>query len=83
MSQFTQEQLTEFQSIFNNFDKDNDGSISRTELPSFLALVGNKIKNNALDQYLETYDKDKSGTISFDEFVVLADKLIKNKTQTK
>ncbi|KAK3818473.1 MAG: hypothetical protein J3Q66DRAFT_337719 [Benniella sp.] len=81
MSQFSESQITEFRQIFEDFDKDNDGSISRTELRPLLNLVGQKVKTENLGAYLSQFDGDKSGAIDFDEFIVLAGGLMKNRVE--
>ncbi|KAF9199595.1 hypothetical protein BGZ49_010271, partial [Haplosporangium sp. Z 27] len=77
--QFSQEEIADLKESFETFDRNGDGSISRRELHALLHIVGHKTNASNLEQYLAKYDTDQSGTIDFDEFLGLANNLIKNK----
>ncbi|KAF8984720.1 hypothetical protein BGZ46_007200 [Entomortierella lignicola] len=77
--QFSQEEIADLRESFETFDRNGDGSISRRELHALLHIVGHKTNAINLEQYLAKYDTDQSGTIDFDEFLGLANNLIKNK----
>ncbi|KAG0222833.1 hypothetical protein B0O80DRAFT_403863 [Mortierella sp. GBAus27b] len=81
MADLSEQQKAEFLEIFKGFDKNNDGKISRQELRPLLSMVGNKVKSEELGNYVKQYDVDKSGEIDFDEFLVLASNLIKNRVE--
>ena len=63
---------------FNYFDKDNSGSIDRDELNEVFKQ-GNSdpiAVQKALDKIIEEVDKDKNGTIEFEEFVHVMKKML-------
>ena len=63
---------------FNYFDKDNSGSIDRDELNEVFKR-GNSdpiAVQKALDKIIEEVDKDKNGTIEFEEFVHVMKKML-------
>ncbi|KAF9116150.1 hypothetical protein BGX27_004490 [Mortierella sp. AM989] len=82
MSQLSEEEIADYQEAFNTFDTDGSGSISRSELRSLLTTIGQKRNAKGLQDLLEEADVDKSGTISFPEFLTLIDRLVKNKSST-
>ncbi|KAF9125232.1 hypothetical protein BGW39_007555 [Mortierella sp. 14UC] len=75
----TPTQVADLQESFDTFDRNNDGTISRSELHSLLHIVGHKVNNKGLEDLLTQYDIDESGTINFHEFKELAGRLMKNK----
>ncbi|KAK3805969.1 MAG: calmodulin-like protein, partial [Linnemannia elongata] len=77
----TPEQIADFKESFDAFDRNNDGTISRRELHSLLHTVGHKVKHEGFESMLSQYDTDQSGNIDFDEFLSLAETLMKNKEQ--
>ncbi|KAF8939000.1 hypothetical protein EDD21DRAFT_389607 [Dissophora ornata] len=78
-AQFSTQQVADLKESFDTFDRNGDGTISRRELHSLLHTVGHKVNASGLENLLTTYDSDQSGTIDFDEFLNLAEILIKNK----
>ncbi|KAF9298708.1 hypothetical protein BGZ88_005180 [Linnemannia elongata] len=78
-SVLTPAQISDLKESFDTFDRNNDGTISRRELHSLLHTVGHKVNAKGLENMLSQYDADQSGNIDFDEFLSLADTLIKNK----
>ena len=78
-SELTPTEVKDLKESFNAFDRNQDGTISRRELHSLLHTVGHKVNAKGLESMLTQYDEDKSGNISFDEFLALAVPLIKNK----
>ncbi|CAO3564225.1 unnamed protein product [Mortierella alpina] len=79
-SNFSEEQLADFKHSFDAFDKDNDGSISKAELRSLLRIVGEKFHAPDIINSMKEFDTNNDQKIDFDEFLVLAHKLAKNKT---
>ncbi|KAF9184838.1 hypothetical protein BGZ51_003103 [Haplosporangium sp. Z 767] len=76
---FSSQDMADLKESFEIFDRNNDGAINRRELHALLHTVGHKLGANGLESLLSEYDADKSGTIDFDEFVKLAEILIKHK----
>mmetsp|Transcript_48869 Transcript_48869/g.66543 ORF Transcript_48869/g.66543 Transcript_48869/m.66543 type:complete len:102 (-) Transcript_48869:210-515(-) len=61
---------------FDLFDKDGDGTISTGELKNLLRCFGQKSNEEEIKKIIKENDKDNSGSISFDEFVVIMSKII-------
>ncbi|KAF9942817.1 hypothetical protein BGZ75_004817 [Mortierella antarctica] len=78
-STFSEQELASFQESFDAFDKDKDGSISKSELRSLLRIVGETYHTAAIASSLQEFDTNNDQQIDFEEFLVLASKLIKNK----
>merc|ERR1711871_1524424 len=77
--EFTDEQKKEFRKNFNLFDKKRTGSIPIADMGTVLRSLGQNPTEAELSALVEEVDKDKSGTIEFDEFVDLMS--CTNKTQ--
>ncbi|CAH1778577.1 unnamed protein product [Owenia fusiformis] len=74
MSQFSEEQLAHFKSVFRIFDLNDDGSISNEELAVvFLAGIsqrlGYRLSSELLAKVVERMNMGKNGEITFDEFL--------------
>ncbi|CAO3564224.1 unnamed protein product [Mortierella alpina] len=80
---FTDKQVEEFQECFNTFDRNADGSINRRELHALLHTVGHKVNPEGFEVLLKEFDVDTSGTIDFQEFILLVDRLMKHKLQNQ
>jgi Ca2+-binding EF-hand superfamily protein len=67
----------ELREAFNLFDADGDGQVSMTELENMFMKLGTdgQINESEIHALLKIADKDESGTITFDEFHVLWDKV--------
>ncbi|KAG0087016.1 hypothetical protein BGZ93_006622 [Podila epicladia] len=81
-TQLTDQQIADLKESFEVFDRNNDGSINRRELHALLHTVGHKVNADGLENLLTEYDADSNGTIDFEEFVQLTDRLIKNKVKS-
>ena len=57
--------------IFNSFDVDGNGSLSRDELALALPKMGMFITMGEIDEMVASADTDGNGDIDFDEFVAL------------
>ena len=64
--------------VFQHFDTDHSGTISKDELAVILSngytrgfSSLDKLQKAEIEQILEKYDKDDSGDIDFDEFMTL------------
>lgn len=60
----------EIRAAFDGFDKDGSGVIEVGEFKMLLAKLGEDPDAEQLQEALETLDTDKTGTISFEEFLV-------------
>merc|ERR1712023_155085 len=79
--EFTDEQKKEFRKNFNLFDKKRTGSIPLSDMGTVLRSLGQNPTEAELQALMEEVDKDKSGTIEFDEFVDLMARTNKSKEQ--
>ncbi|KAL5248177.1 hypothetical protein ACHWQZ_G017377 [Mnemiopsis leidyi] len=75
---FTEE---EFQTAFQLFDKDGDGSISREEIETVLESLGQHVTPEDLDKILGEIDVDGDGTISLNEFKTMMERLMETNEQ--
>ena len=57
--------------IFNQFDTDNSGYISRENIVTALAKMGHEITQAELDDVMRKHDLEKNGIITKDEFKAL------------
>ncbi|CAL8400979.1 unnamed protein product [Arctogadus glacialis] len=67
----SEEMITEFQAAFNMFDSDGGGDISTKELGQVMRMLGQNPTREELDAIIEEVDEDGSGTIDFEEFLVM------------
>ncbi|KAK8686723.1 hypothetical protein V6N13_125743 [Hibiscus sabdariffa] len=61
----------ELQRVFNQFDANNDGKISVSELRDVLKTMGSSYSEDELKRVLEDIDTDRDGLIDLSEFSVL------------
>mmetsp|Transcript_19706 Transcript_19706/g.40175 ORF Transcript_19706/g.40175 Transcript_19706/m.40175 type:complete len:201 (-) Transcript_19706:337-939(-) len=53
---------------FESWDRDNSGALDRSELMEAMAELGKRPTDEEMDQFMEEFDLDGSGTIELDEF---------------
>ena len=56
-------------SCFREFDVNGDGTIDRQELDNVFKSMGKQFSKEELDRMISLADKDKSGTMDYEEFV--------------
>ena len=56
-------------SCFHEFDVNGDGTIDRQELDNVFKSMGKQFSKEELDRMISLADKDKSGTMDYEEFV--------------
>ncbi|XP_023320702.1 calmodulin isoform X2 [Eurytemora carolleeae] len=66
-----EDELEEWKTIFNLFDVDGDQSITGEELGVVLRSMGQNPSEQELEQMINEMDEDGSGTVDFEEFVIL------------
>lgn len=54
--------------VFNQFDMDGSGEITKQDLKLAFTKFGKKLSNQEMDDLMAAHDEDKDGTISFEEF---------------
>merc|ERR1712230_59806 len=79
--EFDEKQKQDFRKNFNLFDKKRTGSIPLSDMGTVLRSLGQNPTQAELQALMEEVDKDKSGTIEFDEFVDLMARTNKSKDQ--
>ena len=54
---------------FRGFDKNGDGSIDRDEMQAVWKEMGRHLSKEELDRVMAMTDKDKSGSVDYEEFI--------------
>ncbi|XP_048878133.1 troponin C, skeletal muscle [Brienomyrus brachyistius] len=67
----SEEMIREFKAAFDMFDTDGGGDISTKELGTVMRMLGQNPTREELDAIIEEVDEDGSGTIDFEEFLVM------------
>jgi Ca2+/Na+ antiporter len=62
--------------VFVSYDKDRNGQLEKAELFTFFSDFHETLSQEEMEKLLATYDTDKSGQISLDEFIGLCYTLI-------
>ncbi|KAK8769999.1 hypothetical protein V5799_013536 [Amblyomma americanum] len=62
--------INDWLKCFQNFDKDRSNSIDKRELRDALSSFGYRLSEQTLDSMLMKYDKDRKGSINFDDYVL-------------
>ena len=57
--------------LFNQFDTDNSGSITRANIVTAMNKIGHDITQAELDEIMAEHDLEKNDVISFYEFKAL------------
>ncbi|KAG0237735.1 hypothetical protein BGW42_000141 [Actinomortierella wolfii] len=76
---FSEQEIKDFRESFDVFDKDDSGSISKSELRSLLRVIGEKTNHAEIADKFKEFDTNNDDQIDFDEFLVLMKGLMKNK----
>merc|ERR1712042_187075 len=76
-SHLSEEMLNEFKAAFDIFDTDGGGDISTAELGTVMKMLGQNPSREELDEIIEEVDEDGSGSIDFEEFLVMMVRLLK------
>mmetsp|Transcript_37404 Transcript_37404/g.36989 ORF Transcript_37404/g.36989 Transcript_37404/m.36989 type:complete len:225 (-) Transcript_37404:59-733(-) len=62
------EDIKEEIELFNNYDTNNDGYITKKELKKGMTKLHN-FTNDDIEKFMESMDTDKNGAINFNEFI--------------
>ncbi|KAL3487296.1 hypothetical protein BJX62DRAFT_213748 [Aspergillus germanicus] len=74
----TQDQIAQFKEVFAVFDKDGTGDITATELGEVMRSLGQNPTDTELQDIIDELDVDRTGTIDFDEFLILMSRKVKD-----
>ncbi|XP_035705241.1 calmodulin-A isoform X3 [Folsomia candida] len=72
------EQVDEYKEAFMLFDKDEDGTISLSELAIVMRALGQRPSETELQAIMDECDQDRNGSIEFNEFLILMSKKMKD-----
>lgn len=61
--------VTDWQSCFRSFDRDNSGNIDQNELKMALTTFGYRLSDNLVGILMKKFDRNGKGTILFDDFI--------------
>ncbi|KAB0395571.1 hypothetical protein E2I00_015683 [Balaenoptera physalus] len=75
--------IAEFKAAFDMFDADGGGDISVKELGTVMRMLGQTPTKEELDTIIEEVDEDGSGTIDFEEFLVMMVRQMKEDAKGK
>ena len=71
----------ELKELFEKIDTNHSTDIDRKEFRAYIQNLyknsGKKVTNEIIDKFIKNYDKDKSGTLDFEEFREFALKTLK------
>uniref|UniRef100_A0A0B6Y689 EF-hand domain-containing protein n=1 Tax=Arion vulgaris TaxID=1028688 RepID=A0A0B6Y689_9EUPU len=70
LSQFSSQQIQDFQEAFGLFDKDGDGYLSSSEIGVVIRSLGGVVTEAELQEMTEQFDQ-KSGQVDFSDFLAL------------
>jgi Ca2+-binding EF-hand superfamily protein len=65
----TEDEIEEIKEAFDLFDTDGSGSIDPKELKAAMQSLGFEAKNQTIFQMISDLDKNKNGSIDFEEFL--------------
>ena len=75
----------EMKRLFDKIDTNHSSDIDRKEFRVYINNLykdsGKKVTNEIVDKFIKNYDKDKSGTLDFEEFKEFAIKTLKTYSQ--
>ena len=69
MSNLSKEEIEHIKSIFNQFDKNKNGTIGRSELTTLSIALNNPLSPSELSDLFRQFDENHNGIISWDEFI--------------
>ncbi|KAL4869489.1 hypothetical protein BDV12DRAFT_167821 [Aspergillus spectabilis] len=74
----TPDQIAQFREVFTVFDKDGTGDITATELGEVMRSLGQNPTDTELQDIIDELDVDRTGTIDFDEFLIMMSRKVKD-----
>jgi Ca2+-binding EF-hand superfamily protein len=71
-------QLAYLRELFNHFDKNGDGTVSRDELISVMASLGKALSEEQVQAIITRVDVNSNGSIEFQEFLDMLNYMMEN-----
>ena len=65
----TNDEVDRIKQIFNQFDRNKNGSIDKKELYTLSIALNNQLSPAELQDFMRAFDKDNSSSISWEEFI--------------
>ena len=69
MSNLSNEEIERIKSIFNQFDRNNNDTIEKTELKTLSIALNDPLSQAELFDFFRQIDENNNGIISWDEFI--------------
>ncbi len=69
MAKLSEAQVAELKQAFAAMDSNGDGQVTKEELKSLLAALGEAVEEAVLDEMISIADANGDGKVNFDEFV--------------
>jgi Ca2+-binding EF-hand superfamily protein len=64
--------ITDWQTCFRSYDRDNSGFVDKNELKTALTCFGYNLSDKFYDILMKKFDRQKRNTVGFDDFVQCA-----------
>ena len=77
--QFGQTEIQQAKLLFKGFDKDGGGTIDKVELYQAFTKLGVKVTMQQINLAFDFLDRNQSGSLDFNEFLVLFQMMKQNK----
>lgn len=82
-SPFTERELDEIKAQFDQFDADKNGHITASEIGAVMKALGEDVPGYKIRDMIREVDIDENGTVEFDEFTVMLEKVRDSKIKFK
>lgn len=69
MSNLSNEEIERIKSVFNQFDKNKNDTIEKTELKTLSIALNDPLSQAELFDFFRQIDENNNGIISWDEFI--------------
>ena len=69
MPNLSNEEIERIKSIFNQFDRNNNDTIEKTELKTLSIALNDPLSQAELIDFFKQIDENNNGIISWDEFI--------------
>ncbi len=69
MPNLSNEEIERIKSIFNQFDRNNNDTIEKTELKTLSIALNDPLSQAELFDFFRQIDENNNGIISWDEFI--------------